>query len=360
VVAGLSNVVCSLYASPSGSGGNGGTQSSPYDLQTLINKLSPGGTGCLLSGHYGAAPDPTGQTARTGTWWQLNQSGTSAAPITLTEAPGDATVPIVEGYLDVEGDYWTVSHLNIDTANTWATWAQSHPCPSTTPPNVSEAVTLMGTGDTLDHDYVYNSQPKLYSVTVGIGWWGSGSNAVIRYSEILQAGQCWQYDHAIYLAGGSGAQIHDNWIWSAPGNAGGQAVSIYPNPTNAHIYRNVIDGTNSGFDIGGSAANNTLDHNIVSNAGYVYYLGGTSGFDGVFMNCIASGTGNTSNYSDSYNSADGATPGCTIAGQMAWSNTSTADPQYLDPTNHDYGLEAASPFASWGLPTASQVGPLGS
>jgi len=213
---------------------------------------------------------------------------------------------------------------------------------------------MMGAGDTLDHDNVYQSMPALRSNLIGIGWWRSGSNAIIRYSELHDSGQCWQYDHAIYLAGGSGAQIYDNWIWN---QHGGQAISIYPDPRDAHIYRNVIDSSASGFGLGSNAAKNTLDHNVVSNSGFVTYDFGAATFAGMFMNCISGPSANRSSYSDSYNNPGGTTITCRTKSQITWSNMFSANPRYVDRLNHNYTVRATSPLAHWGLPSEGQVGP---
>ena len=97
---------CNRYASPSGSGSGNGSLSHPVaTVQQLDWALSPGQTGCLLSGTYGSLS----------TDHVLNNSGTATGQITITTAPG-ATAKI-DGLIELQASYLTLSGLNIDGSN---------------------------------------------------------------------------------------------------------------------------------------------------------------------------------------------------------------------------------------------------
>lgn len=355
-------VNCTFYASPTGSRAGSGGQGSPYDLQTMLNKLTPGQTGCLLSGSFGSTPDNTGMTPSTGTHWTFPNSGTSSQPITVTAAPGDSSTPVIVGWVDIYGAYWTLSHLAIDDSNTYYSTANSSdPCQSGTVPYKAQSIAVEGSGVVFDHDDIYTSMPNLRGVLLGIGFGNYHPVGVtVRYSLLHEAGgHCYQHEHAIYLASGSDTQIYNNWIWNSHG---GQAIILYPSPSGSHVYDNVIDGSDSGMGVTTTGTGNKLDHNIVSNSGQMLYDGGGS-MAGVFVNCggTQSGGNTTLSYDVSYNNPGGFTDGCGTGGNWPLlSNTSTANPQYVAAASHDFAVQAGSAFASWGLPRADQMGPQGS
>ena len=229
------SVTCTFYASPTGTSSSSGTQGSPYDLQTMLNKLTGGRTGCLLSGSYGSTPDRTGMTPNTGTHWSFPNSGTSSQPITVTAAPGDSSTPVIVGWVDIYSSYWTLSHLAIDDSNTYYYTANSSdPCQAGTVPYKAQSIAIEGSGIVFDHDDLYTSMPNLRGVLLGIGFGAyHPTGVVVRYSLLHDAGgHCYQHEHAIYLASGSGAEIHDNWIWNSHG---GQAIILYPDPSGSHL-----------------------------------------------------------------------------------------------------------------------------
>ncbi len=70
------------------------------------------------------------------------------------------------------------------------------------------------------------------------------------------------YDHLIYLSHGNNVRIYDNWMWNDPH---GRGIQLYPDPTNARIWGNVIDHTGIGIGIGDEAGDNPAGNEIFNN-----------------------------------------------------------------------------------------------
>jgi hypothetical protein len=241
------NASCTRYASPRGSDWRGhGTRHRPFrTLRRLDEALQPGQTGCLLSGSYGDVQ----------TWNPLAASGRPSARIVIRAAPGQGVT--IRGWIEMIGSYTTVEHLRIDGSNTFLTDA-----PNGCPTGVSVGLSLEGRGDVLQYDDIFQSVKALRGSGIGIGWSGSGDDAVVRFNRIHDVGQCGDFDQVLYLAHGRGARIYDNWMWN---DAHGWGVQIYPGASGAMIFANVIDHVASGFAVGGSSAtsNNRIFHNVV-------------------------------------------------------------------------------------------------
>jgi hypothetical protein len=329
------SVTCDRYASPSGSDSSGnGSSASPYaTLAKLDSALSPGQTGCLEAGTYGDV----------NTWHDLLNSGTASGEITLTAAPG-AQVTVV-GWITIEGSYTTITGLNIDDSNTFSSGGGSG-CPSP----ASEGLFIKGPDNTLEDNNIYQSVASLRGNLIGIGWDGQPDNTIIRYNRIHDGGGCLAYDHIIYLSHGNNVQIYDNWLWNDPH---GWGIQVYPGPNNARIFDNVIDHAGSGLviadDGGGTTNNNEAYNNVVINS--VGINNGNS-YAGDLVNSPGlTGTGNQVFNNDSYNNPGGISNinSSVSSANLSVSNNVTSNPQFVDPTNHNYQLQSGSPLASWGL-----------
>ncbi len=325
-------VHCSLFASPTGSDTAGdGSIGKPFaSVQQLDRTLHPGQTGCLRSGSYGS----------TSTWHQIYTNGAPAAQITLTSYPGELATVI--GYLDIEASYTTFTNVRIDGSNTLY---KSHPSGINCPNNVSQSLVIAGHDDILDHIEYFQSIASLRGNGIGIGFWGNADNTVIRYSKIHDVGQCQAYDHLIYLAHGNNVQIYDNWLYDDPH---GRGVQLYPGPTNAKIYDNVVDRAGEGFVIGNlqgeTITGNQIFHNAVTNCLGLPWQGiAGQAIHDLYLGPI--GTGNA--FHDNLLFGDPGGLGQVSAVQVY--NNVTADPRYVDPANHNYALLAGSPVAGWGL-----------
>jgi hypothetical protein len=245
---------CDLIASPSGSDSSGdGSLGSPFaSVGKLDRALRPGQTGCLRAGSYGS----------TGSLIKLDNNGSPARQITITSFPGQTAV--VQGWVDIEGSYTTLSHLSIDGSNTFYTQVRSG---TNCPAPVSQPLVIAGQNDVLEFIDYFQSVPSLRGNGIGIGFWGDADNTIIRFSKIHDVGQCEAYDHLIYLSHGNNVQIYDNWLYD---DAHGRGVQLYPAPTNARVYDNVIDHAGEGFVIGNepgdTVAGNQIYGNVVANS----------------------------------------------------------------------------------------------
>jgi hypothetical protein len=320
--------VCELYASPSGSDASGnGSRAHPYATPARLDRaLSAGQTGCLESGTYGS----------TTTEHRLRRNGTQDGRVTLSGAPG-AKVTIT-GWVIIQGSYTTVQNMTIDGSNTLY---GSHPAGVDCPGNTSQPLVLAGTGDVLQYVDYYQSIASMRGNAIGVGFWGNADNTVIRYDKIHDVGQCQAYDHLIYLSHGNNVQIYGNWMYDDPH---GDAVQLYPAPTNARIHDNVIDAVGEGFVVGNTSPNtvsgNQIYDNVISNTtGLAVY-----GQAGDAIHDIWDGTPGTNNTFHNnllYNNPGGLGR---LTAIQATANT-TANPQYTSTTTHNYQTPTTSPAA---------------
>jgi parallel beta-helix repeat protein len=286
--------------------------------------------GCLQSGRYGS----------TRTLHRLNRAGSEDARVTVSGAPG-AKVTIV-GWVVITGAYTTLEHVAVDGSN--SLYAQ-HPAGVDCPGNTSQPLVLAGTGDVLQYVDYFQSVASMRGNAIGVGFWGDADNTVIRYSKIHDVGQCMAYDHLIYLSHGNNVQIYDNWMYD---DAHGDAVQLYPAPTNARIYGNVIDQVGEGFVVGNTSGNtvsgNQIYDNVISNTTGL----ATYGLAGDAIHDIwdgPPGTGNTFTANLLYNNPGGLGR---LTAVHAADNT-TANPQYTNPTTHTYQVPTTSPAATLSL-----------
>src|SRR6202011_2882484 len=126
---------------------------------------------------------------------------------------------------------------------------------------------IAGHDDVLEYNDYFQSIPSLRANGIGIGWLGSPDTTIVHFNRINDVGGCLAYDHLIYLSHGNNVQIYDNWMWNDPH---GRGVQLYPAPTNARVWGNVIDHAGEGFvignELGDTVAGNQIYNNIVSNS----------------------------------------------------------------------------------------------
>ncbi len=323
---------CSMYASPSGSDASGdGSVTAPFaSLGKLDGALSPGQTGCLRAGTYGS----------TSSHIELANDGSALDHITITSFPGETAT--VRGWVDVEGSYTTLSHLRIDGSNSLYT---QHPAGVSCPAPTSQSLTIAGHDDVLEYDDYYQSVASLRGNGIGIGFWGNADNTVIRFNKIHDVGQCQAYDHLIYLSHGNNVQIYDNWLWNDPH---GRGVQLYPAPTNAKIFDNVIDHVGEGFVIGNESSDtvsgNQIYNNVITNTTGLPW----EGIPGEGIHDLYGGTPGTGNvFHDNmlYNNPGGIGH---VTAVQSYDNASV-NPDLSDPVQHDYTPLPASPAANWGI-----------
>jgi hypothetical protein len=312
---------CQRFASPHGSDSTGaGTRAKPFrSIMRLDRSLRPGQTGCLRAGTYGSIH----------TLILLRKSGRHGHRITIRSFPGETA--LVRGWVDLEGSYTTLSRLKIDGSNTFYRQVrQDTHCPAP----VSQALMIAGRNDILQYDDYFQSVASLRGNGIGIGFWGHPDNTIIRYSKIHDVGQCEAYDHLIYLSHGNNVRIYDNWLWN---DLHGRGVQLYPAPTNARVYNNVIDHAGEGFVIGNepgdTVSGNQIFNNIVTDSTGLP----TEGIRGEAIHDLYGGrpgTGNTFHDNDSFDNPGGMGP---LTAVRAWGNTHTRPP-FIDAVQHDYAL----------------------
>jgi hypothetical protein len=322
---------CNLFASPFGSDQTGhGTFRRPFRSLTRLDRaLGPGQTGCLTAGIYGGKS----------TWHRIFSSGLPGAPITITSFPGQTATVI--GYVDIEGSFTTLSRLRIDGSNT----EFKGPSPAGCRSNVSQPLVIAGHNDILEYDNYFQSIPELRGNGIGIGFWGNADNTIIRYDKIHDVGQCQAYDHLIYLSHGNNVQIYGNWLWNDPH---GRGVQLYPAPTNARVFDNVIDHVGEGFVIGNepgeNVSGNQIYDNVISNCTGLSW----QGIPGEAIHDLyggAPGSGNTFHGNISFQNPGGI--GHVTAVRMY--QNKTANPGYVNAAAHDYQVGTASPAAHWAM-----------
>ncbi len=333
---------CTLVAAPNGSDTSGkGTTASPYQsVAKLDHALAPGQTGCLRGGTYG----------NTKTQERLSTNGTASKQITITSYPGEQAT--VVGWVEIAGNYTTVSGLQIDGSNTFLVKPGGSPCPK--PATVSQPLVIAGTGDIFERNNYYQSVAGLRSSAIGVGFWGKPDNTIIRFNRIHDVGQCTQHDHLIYLASGNNVQIYDNWMYD---DHNGFGVTLYWQPTNARIHSNVIDSAGAGINLGDTTGSTTSGNqawnNVVTNSVRVPSdSGGT--LQGVLVMCASLNPGSTGNKvfdNDSFNNPDGmeAVTNWLTAEQISIYGNISANPQFVNAQSHDYAVASGSPVATWGL-----------
>jgi hypothetical protein len=335
------SVSCDLFAAPGGSDSHGnGSLTSPYQsLAKLDGALEAGETGCLRGGTYGS----------TSTHHDLSNDGAPAGQITLTAYPGEAVT--VVGWVDLEASYTTLAGLNIDGSNTFYKKTAGAVCP--TPTVNSESLDITGTGDVFERNNYYQSVPGLRGNGIGVGFWGDADNTTIRFNRIHDVGQCTQHDHLIYLASGNNAQIYDNWLYN---DHNGFGVTVYPHPTNARIFANVIDNAGSGLNFGDMAGSpnsgNQAWHNVVTNSFRVPGDAGHPLAAALVMSpeLGASSTGNAVFENDSFENPDGISAVNHVsAARLSLTGNISVDPRFIDAAAANFDIASGSPAASWGL-----------
>ncbi|HEY2771430.1 MAG TPA: right-handed parallel beta-helix repeat-containing protein [Solirubrobacteraceae bacterium] len=317
--------VCDRYAAPWGSDQHGrGTARSPFaTIGWLDHRLWAGQTGCLLSGRYGSISSRQ----------RLRNSGVRHARITIRAAPGASAT--VVGYILLEGAYTTISHLTIDGSNDLFT---QHPAGVDCSSPASEPLNIVGPNDILEYDNYYQSVPSLRGNGIGVGFWGDADNTIIRYNRIHDVGSCQAYDHLIYLSHGNNVRIYDNWMWNDPH---GRGIQLYPDPTNARIWGNVIDHVGVGVGIGSEPGTeprgNEIFGNVVIDSVGLPWEGLPGEALNVYWGSGSVGADNSFQYNVSFRNPGGigSPRGVAVAHNV------TANPGFADAAQHDYTIASS-------------------
>ncbi len=242
--------------------------------------------------------------------------------------------------MDIEASYTTFTRVRIDGSNTLY---PRHPDGVNCPGHVSQGLVIAGPGDILDHIDYFQSIPQLRGNGIGIGWRGHPDHAIVRYSTIHDIGQCMAYDHLVYLAGGNSVQIYGNWMWN---DAHGRGVQLYPGPTNAKVFDNVIDHAGEGFVIGNEAgytvSGNQIFHNVISNCTGLPW----EGIPGQAIHALFGGTPGTGNsFHDNVTYRDPGGIG-SLSGLESYGNF-TVNPRYIDASRHNFATRSHTGLVHW-------------
>ncbi|HEY1511235.1 MAG TPA: hypothetical protein VGF93_19660, partial [Solirubrobacteraceae bacterium] len=127
-----------------------------------------------------------------------------------------------------------------------------------------------------------------------------------------------------------------------------RGVQLYPAPTNAKIFNNVIDHVGEGFVIGNESGDTVSGNQIYNNV-----ITNTTGLpsEGIPGEGISDnyggrpGSGNTFYENVLYNNPGGIGH---VTAVKSYDNAS-ANPDLTDPVQHDFRPDAGSPAAGWGL-----------
>ncbi|HEX4671831.1 MAG TPA: right-handed parallel beta-helix repeat-containing protein [Solirubrobacteraceae bacterium] len=327
---------CQRFASPLGSDSTGlGTRARPFrSIVRLDRALRPGQAGCLRAGTYGSI--------HTLNW--LRHSGRPGHRITIRSFPGETA--LVRGWVAVDASYTTLARLKIDGSNTFYRQVREG---TNCPAPVSQPLVIEGRNDILQRDDYFQSVPSLRGNGIGIGFSGRADNTIIRYSKIHDVGQCGAYDHLIYLSHGNNVRIYDNWLWN---DQHGRGVQLYPAPTNARVFNNVIDHAGEGFvignDPGDTVSGNQIYNNIITDSTGLpsEHIPGEAIHD---LYAGRPGTGNSFHNNDLFHNPGGMGR---LTAVRAYGNTH-ARPPFVDAVQHDYALPRHSSLRRRHLGTRS-------
>jgi parallel beta-helix repeat protein len=299
---------CDLYADPAGSDSAPGTLTQPFaSIQHLSDALSVGQTGCVRGGVY--TQDVT-----------ITHAGAPAAPITITSYPGERATLTGRLWVHQGADYVIVSGMNLNGKN-------ASDLPS---PDINAAHTTFTAND------VTNEHTAICFDLGSDTTYGRASDTIIKGNRIHDCGTlpAGNHDHGIYVESSTGAQILENVIY----NNADRGIQLYPDAQQTVVERNIVDSNGEGIifsgDFGTASDNNTVAHNLITNAKLrdnleSWYPAGnpTGQGNAVHDNCVWGGAKGIIETPET--------------GFTATNNT-TANPQYVNPSAGDYRISSST------------------
>jgi len=315
-------VVCDRYAATSGSDGSVGTSSAPYrTAQKLIDSLSAGQTGCLLTGTYDES-------------LRFNHGGTPGTPIRLTSAPGNRATVVGRMFVPDGSSDVVVADLTLDGRN-----ASALPSPS-----------IAGDRVMFSNDDVSNGHTGIcFTIGSALGW-GVAENTVLDGNRIHDCGRLpsTNHDHGIYVEASRNAVITNNYIYA---NAD-RGIQLYPDAQGTTVANNLIDGNGEGVSFGGdsgwASSNTTVVNNVITNSV------DRANVESWWPAGNPVGTGNVVTSNCVWNGAAGNID--SSGGGFTASANTVANPQFANRTARDYTLSSGSPCAGDGPATSAAGG----
>lgn len=302
---------CQWFAASTGSGRGRGSARSPFhSVQSLVNRLRPGQTGCLGGGVYYVT-------------LRFDHGGRRRAPITLRSAPHTRATLIGHIYIPHGANNVNVTDLTLDGRNDL-----NLPSP-----------TVDGANDRFVRDDVTNEHTGICFSLGGSGGYGQARNTLIMDDRIYDCGvlPVTNHQHGIYVANSQGARIIDNVIYD---NAD-RGIQLYSNAQHTTIAGNIIDHNGEGILIAGdggyASSHNLIIGNLITNAVVRADLGswwqdpnlkGTGNL--VVDNCVYGGNALIDRR----------------AGGFAARGNRNMDPRYANPATGDYALPKGSACAT--------------
>jgi hypothetical protein len=272
--------------------------------QALLASLSSGETGCLRGGSYSASGPYVLDFAKPG--------------VSIISYPGERAV--LHGIVVARSGASKVELANVTVDGDGS----------------QNTIQVYAADFTLAGSDVTNSWRGRSCMMLGESSAGTAIRPVIRGNRFHECGNPanGNKDHAIYANQVVDGLITENVFW----NSAAYAIQLYPNAQNTVFSHNVVDGGGSvrGGVIFGSessgvpSSGNTVANNIITYAATYNlesYWGGTPG------------TGNSARSNCLYGGALGNIG--TTSGYSSQNNTS-ADPQFVNRTAHDYRLKTGS------------------
>jgi parallel beta-helix repeat protein len=320
---------CSLFAAPGGHDGARGTRSAPLrSAQALVNRLRPGGKGCLETGVY---REDIG----------IRHGGTPGKRVTLTSAPGSLATLAGTLFIAESASYVTLSDLRLNGAS-----GQGVPSPQVN----GDHITFVGDDVTNDHTgicFVLGGSSDRYGVA---------NSTTIASSRIHDCGRLppTHFDHGIYLAHSRDAVIVDNLIYD---NAD-WGLHLYPDAQGSTIEHNVVDGNGDGLIFAGSgdlaSSDNVVAENIISNSTGALD-GDNYGWNVTSFWGSAVGSGNVLTRNCLWDGAAGNVN--EAAGGFSSSGNRLANPDYVSRVTGDFRLRPGSPCTGRGPRTPDEERP---
>jgi hypothetical protein len=279
-------------------------------VQSLVDSLHAGQTGCLLSGSYGLSGE-----------LRIGRGGRKGLTLTLRSAPG-AFVRLIGGPIEVAhtANHVTIAGLHIDTRGSGQVGVQ-----------------ILGADDALIGDDITNENTPYSCIILGSDTgYGRAVRPLVASDVVHQCGYNPSdpyEDHGIYVDNSVGARITGNRIWGMPY---GWGVQLYPDAQHSQVTHNVIVGNGQGVVIGGNSHSassyNTVAYNVIGDSFRQHDL--QSWWGGRI------GTGNVARRNCVYSAREGAIERPAI-GFVARENV-VANPGFAHAADHDYALSPKS------------------